>query len=70
MKEQKSYEQSLHTLSATESRESPWRYKKILHIFALSTVFWLFLLKFLVLSFCQKRSCTIKVTYCSPTHQK
>lgn len=44
-------------------RESPWRGKKMLHIFALCTAFWLWLLKFLVLSFfCQKRSCTIKVT--------
>lgn len=34
-KEQKSCEQSLCTLSATESRESPWRYKKIRDIFCI-----------------------------------
>lgn len=53
MKEQKSYKQSLHT--ATESRERLWRYEKMLRIFVLCAAFWWLLLKFLVLSLCQKK---------------
>lgn len=61
-KEQKSWEQSLCSLSATDSRESLWRYKKIWNIFCTTHSLLVVAAKVLG-AFCQKRSCLIKTYF-------